>query len=215
MTRSKFHNRWYWALLVSLAAVNTGFAQSSPPAPAAPAMTPKPSSAPVVDNAYIIGPGDSIQVFVWRNPELSVTVPVRPDGKISTPLVEDMIAVGKAPTQLARDIEKVLGEYVRSPQVNIIVSNALSVFSQVQIVGQVRTPQGVPYREGMRVLDALLMVGGVTDFASPNRARIVRQVNGKNVELRVKLGKLLENGDMRQNLELRPGDVLIVPQSIF
>jgi polysaccharide biosynthesis/export protein len=164
---------------------------------------------------YIIGPGDTIQVFVWRNPELSVSVPVRPDGKISTPLVEDMTAVGKTPTQLARDVEKVLAEYIRTPQVNIIVSNALSAFSQVKIVGQVRAPQAIPYREGMRVLDALLLVGGVTDFASPNRARIVRQQGGKQTELRVKLGALTERGDMRQNLELRPGDVLIVPQSLF
>jgi polysaccharide biosynthesis/export protein len=188
---------------------------TTPPA-TAPTMEAPAAQAPSGDQ-YIIGPGDTIQVFVWRNPELSVTVPVRPDGKISTPLVEDMTAVGKTPTVLARDIEKVLAEYVRTPQVNIIVSNALSAFSQVKIVGQVRTPQAIPYREGMRVLDALLLVGGVTDFASPNRARIVRQVpsRAKPTELRVKLGALLERGDMRQNLELKPGDVLIVPQSIF
>jgi polysaccharide export outer membrane protein len=190
--------------------------------PAAPAVAPAPGAAVKVVSStdetgslYIIGPGDTIQVFVWRNPELSVTVPVRPDGKISTPLVEDMIAVGKTPTQLARDVEKVLAEYVRSPQVNIIVSSALSVFSQVKVVGQVRSPQGIPHREGMRVLDALLLVGGLTDFASGNRAKIVRQVNGKSTEIRVKLGALLERGDMRQNLELKPGDVLIVPQSMF
>jgi polysaccharide export outer membrane protein len=178
-------------------------------------QSPAVSSSEASGSLYIIGPGDTIQVFVWRNPELSVTVPVRPDGKISTPLVEDMVAVGKTPTQLARDVETVLAEYVRSPQVNVIVSSALSVFSQVKVVGQVRTPQGIPYREGMRVLDALLLVGGLTDFASPNRAKIVRQADGKTTELRVRLGTLLERGDMRQNLELRPGDVLIVPQSIF
>jgi polysaccharide biosynthesis/export protein len=190
-----------------------GAAAPSAPAVASPAKVV--SSTDNTGSLYIIGPGDTIQVFVWRNPELSVTVPVRPDGKISTPLVEDMIAVGKTPTVLARDIEKVLAEYVRSPQVNIIVSSALSVFSQVQVVGQVRTPQGIPHREGMRVLDAVLLVGGLTDFASPNRARIVRQVNGKSTEIRVKLGALLERGDMRQNHELKPGDVLIIPQSIF
>jgi polysaccharide biosynthesis/export protein len=188
-------------------------ASPQPPAGAAPAKVV--SSTEASGSLYIIGPGDTIQVFVWRNPELSVTVPVRPDGKISTPLVEDMVAVGKTPTQLARDVEKVLAEYVRSPQVNIIVSSALSVFSQVKVVGQVRQPQGIPHREGMRVLDALLMVGGLTDFASGNRAKIVRQVNGKSTEIRVKLGALLEKGDMRWNLELKPGDVLIVPQSIF
>lgn len=164
---------------------------------------------------YIIGPGDSIQVFVWRQPELSVTVPVRPDGKISTPLVEDIVAVGKTPSQLARDVEKVLAEYVRSPQVNIIVSNALSAFSQVKVVGQVRNPQAIAYRQGMRVLDVVLLVGGITEFAAPNRARIVRQVNGKSTDIKVKLGTLMERGDMKQNHELRPGDVLIVPQALF
>jgi len=164
---------------------------------------------------YIIGPGDTIQIFVWRNPELSVSVPVRPDGKISTPLVEDMVAVGKSPTQLARDIEGVLVEYVRSPQVNVIVSNAVSTFSQVKGLGQVKTPQAVPYREGMKVLDLVLALGGLTDYAAGNRAKIVRQEGGRQLELRVKVNDLMNHGDMRQNLDLKPGDVLIVPSSIF
>ena len=164
---------------------------------------------------YVIGPGDVLQVFVWRNPELSSTVPVRPDGKISTPLNEDMVATGKSPSQLARDIEKVLGEYVRSPQVNVIVNSAVSTFSQVKVVGQVKAPQALPYRNGLRVLDVVLATGGVTDFAAPNRARIVRVVDGKTKELRVKLGDLLNDGDLKQNLELMPGDVFIVPQSMF
>jgi polysaccharide biosynthesis/export protein len=169
---------------------------------------------PVADD-YIIGPGDSLQIFVWRNPELSVTVPVRPDGKISTPLVENMVAVGKSPSRLARDMETVLGEFVRTPQVNVIVGNAVSTFSQVKVVGQVRQPQALPFREGLRVLDIILTTGGLTDFAAPNRARIVRLVNGKTVETRVKLGDLLNKGDLRQNIELKPGDVLIIPQSLF
>jgi polysaccharide biosynthesis/export protein len=166
-----------------------------------------------VGNQYIIGPGDMINIFVWRNPELSVVVPVRPDGKISTPLVEDMVAVGKTPTQLARDIEKVLAEYVRTPQVNVIVSNAISTFSQIKVIGQVKTPQALPFRDGLHVIDAVLAVGGLTDFASANRAKLIRQVNGRNTEIPVKLGNLMNKGDMRQNLELRPGDVLVVPQS--
>lgn len=164
---------------------------------------------------YIIGPGDSLQIFVWRNPELSVTVPVRPDGKISTPLVENMVAVGKSPSILARDIEVVLAEFVRSPQVNVIVGSAVSTFSQVKVVGQVRTPQALPFREGLRVLDVVLATGGLTDFASANRARIVRQVGGKTVEIRVRLGDLLNKGDLSQNHELRPGDLFLVPQSLF
>jgi polysaccharide export outer membrane protein len=166
-------------------------------------------------NEYLIGPGDTLQIFVWRNPELTATVPVRPDGKISTPLVEDMGVIGKTPTQLARDIEAVLSEYVRSPQVNVIVSESLSVYSQVKIVGQVTQPQALPYREGMTVLDAVLAVGGLAPFAAGNRAKIVRTHEGKQQELRVKLEDLVNRGDMRQNLALRAGDVLVVPESRF
>lgn len=164
---------------------------------------------------YLIGPGDTLQVFVWRNPDLSVTVPVRPDGRISTPLVEDMPAVGKTPTQLARDIEKALSQYVRSPQVNIIVTQSASALSQVKVIGQVAKPAPVPYREGMTVIDAVLAVGGLTNFAAGNRARLVRMQDGKEVEIRVRLDALMNDGDMSQNLKLRPGDVLVVPESRF
>ncbi len=177
--------------------------------------TQPPIQAPAVGPNYIIGPGDTLQVFVWRNPELTTSVPVRPDGKISTPLVEDLVAVGKTPSQLARDIEGVLGEFIRSPQVNVIVSIPVSAFSQVKVIGQVANPQSLAYREGMRVLDAVLASGGLADFAAGNRARIVRKVNGKDVQLKVKLLDLLNKGDMAQNLELKPGDVLVIPESMF
>ncbi len=131
-----------------------------------PSLVAQDSPSAAVGSEYIIGPGDSLQVFIWRNAELSATVPVRPDGKISTPLVEDMVAVGKTPSKLARDIEAVLSEYIRSPQVNVIVTNAVSTFSQVRVLGQVTTPQAVPYREGMTVLDAVLAVGGLGEFAA-------------------------------------------------
>ena len=186
---------------------------SSPPA--APAPTPTEAATKAADNDYIIGPGDTLEVFVWRNPELSVTVPVRPDGKISTPLVEDMVAVGKTSPQLARDMEKVLSEYVRAPKVNIIVETAASAFSLVKVVGQVQHPSALPYREGMRVLDAILAVGGLTQFASGNRARIVRVENGKETIIHVKVADLVNSGDVKQNALLKPGDVLVVPQSIF
>ena len=185
-------------------------------APAAPAATQPP--APSADDAgshYVIGPGDTLQVFVWRNPELTTTIPVRPDGKISTPLVEDMVAVGKTPSQLARDMEKVLAEYIRSPKVNVIVSQPVSALSQVQIIGHVSKPQSIPYREGMKVLDAVLAVGGLGQFAAGNRAKIVRSVNHKKQEIRVKLDDLTNKGDMSQNLALQPGDVLVVPESRF
>ena len=190
-----------------------GCASTPTPAPAPAAAISTEAKAP--DSNYIIGPGDSLEVFVWRNAELSVTVPVRPDGKISTPLVEDMVAVGKTPPQLARDMEKVLSEYVREPKVNIIVTTAASAFSLVQVVGQVQKPSALPYREGMRVLDAILAVGGLTQFASGNRARIVRTENGKETIIHVKVADLVNNGDVKQHALLKPGDVLVIPQSIF
>ncbi|MBS0377872.1 MAG: polysaccharide export protein [Proteobacteria bacterium] len=184
------------------AAAGTG---ASPASPAAPAVSPD----------YIIGPGDTLQVFVWRNPELSVSVPVRPDGKISTPLVEDMVAVGKTAPQLARDMEGVLAEYVRTPKVNIIVTTAASAFSLVKVVGQVAHPMALPYREGMTVLDAVLEVGGLGQFASGNRSKLIRVVNGKETVIHIKLADLVNSGDIKENIPLKPGDVLVVPQSIF
>ena len=188
-----------------------------------PALAPAPASAAApaaaadgVDaDRYVIGPGDTLQVFVWRNPELTATVPVLPDGRISTPLVESIQATGKTPSQLARDIEAVLAEFVRSPRVNIIVTNAVSTFSQVKIVGQVLKPQTMPYREGLTVLDVVLQSGGLATYAAGNRARILRKEDGRDVEIKVKLQNLIEKGDFRQNVPMRPGDVLIVPQSIL
>ena len=176
------------------------------------AEPPSPSAASA---DYMIGPGDTLQVFVWRNPDLTVTVPVRPDGKISTPLVEDMVAVGKTPSVLARDIEKALAVYVKSPQVNVIVTIPASAFSQVKVIGQVLHPQAVPYRNGMTVLDAVLAVGGLSQFAAGNRAHVVRSVNGKSTEFKVRLEALVNDGDMKQNLLLQPGDVLVVPETHF
>ncbi len=174
------------------------------------ADTPAPVSAD-----YLIGPGDSLEIFVWRNPDLTVTVPVRPDGKISTPLVEDMVAVGKTPSGLARDIEKALAVYVKSPQVNVIVTVPASAFSQVKVIGQVVHPQALAYRSGMTVLDAVLAVGGLSQFAAGNRAHLVRSVNGRSQEIKVKLEALVNDGDMKQNLPLQPGDVLVVPETRF
>jgi polysaccharide export outer membrane protein len=189
---------------------------AAPPAAAAPSdTTPSPPPYKAQSSDYVIGPGDTLQVFVWRNPELSVSVPVRPDGKISTPLVEDMVAVGKTPPQLARDMERVLAEYVRSPKVNIIVTTAASAFSLVKVVGQVTHPQAVPYREGMTVLDAILVVGGLTPFAAGNRARIVRLQDGHETVIHVKVADIVNNGDVHDNVPLKPGDVLVVPQSLF
>jgi|SRR3569833_243674 len=178
-------------------------------------LTPNGSLQGDQGSQYIIGPGDSLQIFVWRNPELTSSVVVRPDGQISMPLVDHMIAVGKTPSQLSRDIEKVLGEFVRQPQVNVIVAQAVSTYSQVKIVGQVARPTSVPFRKGMTVLDALLQAGGLTPFAAGNRSRIVRTVDGRKTEITVKLERLLNKGDIAQNVALEPGDLLVVPESRF
>ncbi len=172
-------------------------------------------AAAAVSPDYRIGPGDTLKVSVFQNDNLTVTLPVRPDGKISTPLVDDMVAVGKTPTQLAHDIENSLAQYIKSPKVSVVVTVALSVFSQVKVIGQVKTPESLPYREGMTVLDAVLAVGGLGQFAAGNRARLVRTENGKQSEIKVKLDALLNDGDMKQNLPLRPGDVLVVPETRF
>lgn len=192
--------------IVSCAAAPVATSQAKPPAA---------SPANEAGDHYILGPGDTLQVFVWRNPELSQTVPVRPDGKISTPLVENMVAAGKSPSQLARDIEKVLGEFVRDPKVNIIVTAPVSTFSQVRVVGQVLHPQALPFREGMTVMDVMLQVGGLGEFAAGNRAKVVRTEDGKQKQIPVNLGRLLNKGDMKQNVAMKPGDVLVVPQSRF
>jgi polysaccharide export outer membrane protein len=196
----------------TLCAALAGAPISAPAAGAPPAAS---TGAAAVGPDYRIGPGDSLQIYVWQNPDLSVTVPVRQDGRVSTPLVEDMLAAGKSPSELARDIEKVLSEYVRSPKVNVFVLIAVSALSQVKVTGQVKTPEALPYHEGMTVLDAVLAVGGLTDFAAGNRAKVVRTADGKQQEIKIRLDRLLEKGDMSQNIALRPGDVLLIPQSRF
>lgn len=164
---------------------------------------------------YVIGPGDTLGVFVWQNPDLSMAVPVRPDGKISTPLIDDMPAVGKTSAQLASDIQTALGEYVRNPKVSVIVTNPMGALGQVKVIGQVKSPHGIPYRKGLRVLDVVLEAGGITNFAAPNRSKLLRTENGRQETIRVRLGDLLEDGEMQQNIELLPGDVLVIPASRF
>jgi len=165
---------------------------------------------------YQIGPGDSLNVFVWRQPELSTVIPVRPDGRISTPLVEDMRAVGKTPTELARDIEEVLSEYIRTPQVTVIVQSFVGTFgSQIRVLGQVVNPGPVRYMDRMTLLDVVLAAGGLTQFAAGNRSRLVRNVDGEVIEQRVRLERLLEDGDLSENVAVQPGDVLVVPETMF
>ena len=185
-------------------------------ATAAPATGAAGAAAADAATNYIIGPGDSLDIFVWRNPELSVKVPVRPDGKISAPLVEDIVAAGKSPTQLARDMEGVLSEYVREPKVTVIVDKFVGQFTeQIRVVGQATQPRSLAYRDRMTVLDAMIEVGGLTPQAAGNRAKIVRWENGEQTEIPVRLNDLLNKGKIQANVMLQPGDVLIIPESVF
>mgnify|MGYP001209382850 CR=1 FL=1 len=164
---------------------------------------------------YVIGHGDVLKIFVLQNPDLSVEVPVRPDGKITTPLVPDMVAVGKTSSQLAQDIETVLKQYVRTPNVSIIVTHSNGVFSQVKVVGQAVSPRAVPYRSGMTVLDLVIQVGGLSQFAAGNRAKIVRTDGKTTREIKVRLDDLLNKGKIKDNVQLQPGDILVIPESRF
>lgn len=164
---------------------------------------------------YIIGQGDTLRIFVLRSPELTTEVPVRPDGKISTPLANDVQAVGKTPSQLAHEIEAVLGEYVRSPTVSVIVSHPTGTFGQVRVVGQAVNPKALPFRSGLTVLDVIIEVGGLSQYAAGNRAKVIRNEGGRNREIGLRLDDLLNKGDVRQNLQMQPGDILVIPEARF
>lgn len=164
---------------------------------------------------YLIGPLDTVSIIVWRNPDLSTSVPVRPDGKITVPLVEDIPAMGKDSTTLARDIEKALSKYIRDPIVTVVVTGFVGPYSeQIRVVGEAARPQGLPYRQKMTLLDVMIAVGGITDFADGNGAKILRTADG-NRQYSVRLKDLLRRGDVSANVEMQPGDVLVIPQSLF
>jgi polysaccharide export outer membrane protein len=191
------------ALLVGLAGCAT---TEHPPAPA---------QAGVENYSYIIGPGDSLNIVVWRNPELSIATPVRPDGKIAAPLVDELLVQGKNSVEVAREIEKVLSKYVRDPVVTVMVTNFVGPFSeQIRVVGAAARPQFLPFRQKMSLLDVMIAVGGLTDFADGNGATILRTGEGNKV-YSVRLKDLIKRGDVSANVEMRPGDILIIPQSLF
>lgn len=195
-----------WAILVFLLVLVslTGCSQK----------TLSPPDVVPVSPEYIIGAGDGLQVFVWRNPEVSVSVTVRPDGKISTPLVEDLPAAGKTPSQLARDIERKLADYLKDPLVTIMMTGFVGPYSQqIRVVGEAAQPQVLAYRDHMSVLDVMIAVGGLTEFAAGNKARIVREVNGKRQQFSVRLDDLIRDGDISANVPVLPGDILIIPES--
>ncbi len=162
---------------------------------------------------YIIGPGDTLRVVVWRNDELSTLAPVRPDGRISTPLIDDIQASGKTPSDLASDMEEVLGEYLRTPDVSVIVTGQ-GAANQIQVVGEVAAPQSMSYRNGIRILDIVVGVGGLSEFAAGNRASLIRDTRIGQIKCRIKLKNLMA-GDMSQNIHVYPGDVLVIPEARF
>jgi polysaccharide export outer membrane protein len=185
------------------------------PAEAQPNAAP-PAAAPRAESEYVIGAGDSLQIFVWHNADLTAHVPVRPDGRISIPLVEDIPSAGKTPTQLARDVEERLKKYVQDPTVTVIVDSFVGLPSQqVRVVGQASQPRALPYRAEMTVLDAMIAVGGLTQYAAGNRAKLTRFVNGQPVTTTIRLQDLLDDADLSANAALAPGDIIMIPQSFF
>lgn len=179
------------------------------------AHPPAPPEAQTQDYSYVIGAGDSLNIIVSRNPELSMQVPVRPDGKISAPLVDELPAQGKTSVQLAREIEKQLEKYIRDPVVTVVVTGFVGPYSeQVRVVGEATRPQFLAYKQKMTLLDVMIAVGGLTDFAAGNRATILRSSEG-NKQYTVRLKDLIKEGDISANVEMRPGDILIIPQSFF
>ena len=180
------------------------------------AVQPGFDAAPASTPDYLIGAGDSVNIIVWRNPEVSMAVPVRPDGKITTPLVEDLPASGNTATELARDIEKALAKFIQQPVVTVIVTGFVGTYGeQIRVIGQAAKPQALPYRRDMSLMDVLIAVGGVTEFASGNKASIIRNVNGSMQKMPVRLDDLIKSGDISANLPMRPGDVLVIPESFF
>jgi polysaccharide export outer membrane protein len=174
-----------------------------------------PEEAPLQPD-YVIGAGDVVNINVWRNPEVSLSVPVRPDGKITTPLVEDLQAAGKTSTQLARDVEKALEKYIQQPMVTVIVTSFVGPYSQqIRVIGQAARPQALAYRQGMSLMDVLIAVGGITDFAAGNKANIIRTVDGQRRSVPVRLQDLLKDGDISANVTVLPGDVLVIPEGWF
>ena len=178
-------------------------------------IPPAPVNAASPDYRYVIGPGDIVNIVVWRNPELSMIVPVRPDGKIAAPLVEDLPAIGKDSTTLARDIEKALSKVIREPVVTVVVTSFVGPYSeQIRILGEVTRPQVLSYKQKMTLLDVMIAVGGVTDFADGNGAKLLRTSEGSK-QYSVRIKDLIKRGDISANVEMKPGDVIIIPQSWF
>lgn len=165
---------------------------------------------------YKVAPGDSVEIFVWRNPDVSTTVPIRPDGFLTAPLLEDIPAAGKTPTELARDLEKELSIYLRDPLVTVIVNGFVGAFNeQIRVVGEASEPRAILYNDSMTVLDVMIQVGGLTDFADGNKTTLIRMENGQQNQFNVRLEDLIKDGDITANVDMRPGDIMIIPEAWF
>lgn len=198
-----------WLALVLFTGLVTACASNSV------SLNEAPVTAASQDYNYLVGPGDTLNIIVWRNPELSLSVPVRPDGKVSTPLVDELVAQGKTSIEIAREVETELSKFVRDPVVTVIVTSFVGPYSeQIRVIGEATKPQALPYKQKMTILDVMIAVGGLTDFADGNAASITRASEGGK-RYTVRLKDLLKRGDISANVEMRPGDILTIPQGWF
>lgn len=205
---------WGGLLLTIGMGMLAGCATSHPPLP--PALGAQPSTSDPEHYSYLIGPGDSLNIFVWRNPEVSTSVVVRPDGKITSPLVEDLPVSGKTPSQVAREMEQALAKFIKDPLVMVMMGGFVGPYSeQIRVVGEAAKPQALPYRQRMTLLDVMIAVGGLTQFAAGNRASIVRVIDGEQRQFSVRIEDLIRDGDITANVDVLPGDTLIIPESWF
>jgi polysaccharide biosynthesis/export protein len=200
--------KWLAGFAILFSILSLGACKSYPPLAG--------DGRPYLGHDYLVGPGDMVDIIVWRNPEVSMSVPVRPDGKITTPLVEDLPASGKTSTQLARDIEEALSKYIQQPVVTVVVTEFIGPYSeQIRVIGEAAKPQALPYREQMTLMDVLIAVGGMTEFAAGNRSRVIRNIEGKQQQFSVRLDDLIRDGDITANVPMQQGDVLVIPESFF
>lgn len=216
MITVQFMIKKLWGILsISIiVGVLAGCATQHPPLP--PSLGAQPSTSDPEHYSYLVGPGDSLNIFVWRNPEVSTSVVVRPDGKVTTPLVEDLPVSGKTPSQVAREMEQALSKFIKDPLVMVMMGGFVGPYSeQIRVVGEATRPQALPYRQRMTLLDVMIAVGGLTPFAAGNNASIVRFVNGEQRQFNIRIDDLIRDGDIKANVDVLPGDTLIIPESWF
>ena len=199
---------WVWRIAAALILVGVAGCGTGTPPPVPPTG--------FSSSQYVIGPGDKLTVFVWRNPELSVDAPVRPDGRISIPLVEDVVAIGRTPSDLGRELEKRLAKYVSAPNVTVLPKDVVGPFTrQIRVIGEAVQPRAIAYRANMTLLDAMIEAGGLTKYAAGDRATLVRTVGDRQEPYSLHIDSLIRDGEIQSNVPLIPGDIIIIPQRFF